>query len=341
MAAQGWKAYAGLKKETTFGTGVAPTEFGEFTKEGMFYKPNFKTSPGLNSGRARTKRIPGRIDAGGPLDFAICPDDLIGLILKDILGKETYTALGGGDTGAFTHAFVPAGAADFANPVTPGTPGLTLELGRDDTELATNIWWYSGGHVRKIKISGKADGFLEASVTFSFQNAVSGKTAQVPSYTARTPIMFHTGTMTLDSSAYNFTEFDLEIDSGQKDRIAGASRLKLQDKPGPLTIKGNFGGFVQTAAIDMTGATVQDVIGKFYAGTAAAISIQCQGPALITATTKYPAVQIDMSTIYFDGEVPMVSAPTETMMKVPFESVNGTLASLLTVTVTNGRTAAY
>lgn len=335
MAAMGWKTYFGAKKESTYGTYVAPTEFGEIETEGIVYNPNRKTVRTLNSARAATKSVLGRVTVAGPVTFPIVPDDLIGLFLKDLLTTETYNAFGGGDAGAYSHGFVPAG--------TVGLLGISCEIGRDNTDLATNVWKYMGGHVRKIRISGKADDYLKATVDLAFADGAAGATAQAPSYSARSPLMFHTGTMTLDSAAYNFTEFDLDIDPGQKDRIAGASRLKLQDTPGPLKVSGSFGGFVQTAAIAAVGGSpgAQDIIGKFMNGTAAAISILCQGPAVIGSTSKYPQLQIDMSTVYFDGEQPTAKSPEEIMQKASFESLNGTLASLLTVTIQNARSGAY
>jgi hypothetical protein len=318
MDAQGWRGYGGLAIEGSYNTFVPATDFVDMNSEGLTINDGWTTLRTLNNSRWPYKRYQGNFTAEGPLNFPVNPDDVIGMILKDLMGAETYTALESGTVGQ--HAFIPQNAL--------GTPGLSAEISRD-ASLVGNVWKFSGGHVRKLTLSGEAGGPLIATADFVFANGIPGATAQTPSYSTRVPLLWHTGYVTFDALDVDLDSLTLEIMPGLRDKKHVLfSRYINEPTPGPFGVSGSFGKKLPDLA----------EYDRYKAGSPAAIDVLFRADT-VGATSL--GLRIAMQTVYWNTWTAPAASEAEIQEQIGFESLNSDAASLLTLTLTNSVTGAY
>lgn len=95
----------GIKKETTFGTGVTVDRFPEFLSESLEWKPEYMLGKGLRVGsrvvRASRRQI-GKNHVEGDVSLEACARGL-GIFFEALLGQVTSTIIGAGP--AYQHLF--------------------------------------------------------------------------------------------------------------------------------------------------------------------------------------------------------------------------------------------
>lgn len=315
---QGYNSYIALKKESVWGTLVQPDDFVEFTSEAVNQDEQWRTVPTISNSRYRLKRVRGSTKVEGAITFPMNVDDGIGLLLRDVLGSESYSALETGTVGQ--HIFTPQAGV--------GLTGLSLEVSRDGGNVSGSCWGFAGGHVRKLTISGEAGQDVVVNADIVFKSGVSGVTPQTPTYSTQLPLQFHTGTITVDTVAFGMKSFSITIDTGlRSERYTGSSRNIIQQVNGPLSITGQFVSFYDNL----------NEITKYINGTAAAISINIAGPT-VGATPL--GLTLAIPQLFYNKNLPVVGSMDEIFITSPFEAIKG-VNDLITATLVNKVVSAY
>lgn len=316
MPALGHKGYLALAKESTFGTPVIVSmEFLEALTESIQDKFD-KIFPAPFNGRMLRRVVTGKKTVDGSISFNPEPEFGIGLLLKSLLPTETYTTNGTGNGG--THIFTPATAL---------IAGLTAQVGRD-----IDVVTYTGGQVKKMTFSASEGALLSATADLSFKDATHGATAQTPTFTTQAPLVYHTGTLTLDGTAVNVKSMSVNIDAGLLDGRGKLTSNTIQaQQAGRYSVTGELEMYWD----DMTQYS------KFLNGTIAALSAEFTGSAIGTSTRS---LKIVVPRLAFTGDSPTIGGPGEMMLKMPFTGIldgSGTPNELVQVTLVNSKQLAY
>ncbi len=318
----GYNGYVGVAKETTWGTYVPATDFGRANSEGVSKAREFLVPDLIGSGRFQQVRLDGNETVSGSIDFPVNVEDLVGFLLKDLLGTETAMSLESGSAGS--HLFVPKS--------TLGLAGLSMEFNRDAGVHANNVWKASGGHTNAITLAYEAGQPLKCTADMSFQNMISGGTAQSPTYGAMGRyLMCHTGTAEFpDATAASIFSANVKIEAAlMADRFPLASKLILEQMPGIYQVTGQV--VLQFDSLDR--------VTDYLNSTARSLDLQLTGETIAGSTAA--KLQILLGNIYLDGQTPVLSDTGEIRLTIPFRSISGTAATLASITVWNSQATAY
>ena len=256
----------------------------------------------------------------GPLVIPVNIDDVVGYLLKDLLGAEAFTPLESSTVGQ--HVFTPQAAL--------GLTGLSVEINRDSS-ISNNVWKASGGHVASLDFTAAPGQVLLCNAAMTFKDLGSGATGQSPTYgTNARYAMTHTGTVLVGALPFNMVNFALKIDAGlMSDRRGLGSKLILQQQPGRYKISGSITAYFDDLAL----------VNAFLNDTAQTISVQFTLDSV--GVTPLLIKFVITSSAFLSGETPKVGGPGEVMLTLPFDAVSGTAGNLLSVTLTNQFTSAY
>jgi hypothetical protein len=317
MPAQGHASYIALAKEATWATKVvAGMSFMEFLNETIAVAQEEKIVQGINRSRVRTKRLLGAKTVAGDITWEVNAEDGIGLILKGLLPAEAFIDDGVGNGGQ--HAFTVEG----------GTipPGLTYQK-----EIDGNTFDYYGGRVSSANFQAQAGEILNGTASLTFKDRETG-TPQVPVYTTQKPLIYHTGTLSIDGSDRDVQNFQVAIDGGMKaDRRRLGQRTILQQQPGSVGVTGQIVTYYDNDLL----------IDKFLDGSAASLIFDFTGE-LIGSTLR--RLRFTIPTVYLNGEDPKVPGMDEVMLTIPFVGIrdgSGTPDNVIKVELFNSVRAAY
>lgn len=253
----------------------------------------------------------------GQVQWEVNVEDGIGSILKSLLPTENFTDDGVGNGGQ--HAFTPGDTLP---------PGLTVKVGRD-----VDVMDFYGGRIKSLQLQAQSEEVLKGTVELSFKDADTGGSSPSPAYTAENPLVYHTGTFTVDATSVPITAFSVSIGSGLLDgRKQIGSALVQQQMTGQYAVTGELTAYFENLTL----------VNKFLNGTPAAIVLDLTGTAIGTTTRR---LKVEIPTAFFNGETPKLSGVDgEVMLKLPFEAVKtgaGSPDELIRVTLNNSRRSAY
>lgn len=289
------QGYAGIAKETVFGTPVAPSTFLPVKSIEVSTDPSFYYPEEIRSSRAKSKGIPMGQKHEGSLEMDAEPSTL-GLLLLGALGSVSTTNV----TGVYTHVFTPANTL----------PSFTVE--KYDTVQAQRI---AGCKIDTLTLSAEAggDGSLVAEADFKAQSVADQAAPATPAYTDKLPFTFTNVTVTKGGATNeNVTSFSVEISNGLKDDqyTLRKSRDVKQIAEGMREVTGSVAMLFKTKA-DHT---------AFMAGTKDSLKIKFEG-ALISGAT-YESVEIELPKIQYDSfEVPMGSGDDDVIAEMEFTAL--------------------
>jgi hypothetical protein len=267
----GLAAQLAFKKETTYGTRVAPDAFYEFNSESLQLERTKIMSRGLRAGR--TFQSSSRVSevtrsAGGSVSLEVVNKEF-GRWL-DLLHGNTVTPVQVGGTTAYlqTHNL---GTTDPSK-------SATIQVGKPGTAGTVHPFEYEGCMVTGYEFSCQTGGFLEASFSIDAEDRTTSQTLATASYPASlltydfsdVTVCTVNGVSTLDT----FSGFNLSgALSRATDRFrlgSGAVKLKpiLNDyTAATLTLSGEFKNLTNHAFYE-SGAIIPVVI-TFDSGVAA------------------------------------------------------------------------
>jgi hypothetical protein len=187
--------------------------------------------------------------------------------------------------------------------------------------------------VKQLQFSAAVDEVLKGTADLSFQNGVSGISAVAPVYTTQNPLVYHTGTVTIDGLAVPLKSFSITVAGGlYTERKKIGSNLIQQQQPGMYSVSGEMEFYLD----DLT------QVAKFIVGNSAAIALDLTG-ALIGTTQR--RLKFEIPTAFYLGETPTMQGPEqEIMLKVPFEAVklgSGAPNELVRISLFNSRRSVY
>lgn len=188
MAVNGNSTIIEFGKETTYGTGVNPTNRIEVSSEAFKFTPN-KTEEGLLTGRLGGSMVETMsIKSDGSLSTLAKPES-VGYFLKGVLGSEVVSEQDE-DTEKYTHTFTPIG-----NGSTDYLPSYTFTIDRK-----VKVFQYTGVVFDSVSFSAQAEDRLKldltclgkAEATGTINNSLAAETAK--------SFKFHQGKVKIDDA---------------------------------------------------------------------------------------------------------------------------------------------
>lgn len=298
----------GIKKETTFGTGVTVDRFPEFLSESLDWKPEYMLGKGLRQGsrvaRASRRQL-GKHHVEGDVSLEACARGL-GIFFEALLGQATSTIIGTGP--AYQHLFT------LTN--TDPMPSYTIQKGIPLlVNGAVQPHTFTGMTCTKGTINSAVGDIVKLDTSW-FGKAISTATAYAaPSYVSESSqelftflhgaLSLGTGALTVPTatalgsgsdSAGNVRDFSVTIDNkmdtngytfGGNGTIGRRPTLGATDITGKLTIE--FDSVAQRDAY--LNNTTQSLVMTFTTST-------------LLQATVYNTLQIVLPAIKLDGDTP-------------------------------------
>lgn len=323
--AAGHRGYWGLAPQTVDRTTyAAAAHFAEIVSSGIHKVPD-PTSDNLaliNNSRGEVVEFLGNEPVNGPMQMPCVAGEALGYILKDLLPTENFTSLEAGSVGE--HEFTPGAGFGIAN-------GYSVEQSNDPT-IANNVWKIIGVHTGQVQLSGDAGQPLMLDGTFDAYDMQSAGTDQSPvSYPDRLGFLrTNIGSADIGGASARIQNLQLTINPQLTiGRFNYGSPLADEQLPGVFQINGQVA--LRFANLTEVNNYLNNV------GRSMAITV---GSGKTIGAENLRLV-IEISTLYWRGEVPKPTGTGEMMLTLPFRSKNGTYANLLKLTLYDERNSAY
>jgi hypothetical protein len=299
----------GLKKETTYGTRVAPDKFYEFASEGGIRNQKYLESRMIRSGRSfqsSTRRVLTTRDAGMTIQGEV-PNKNFGAIV-DLGHGNTVTPVQSGATTAYTQTHNWTGDPNKS---------ATIQAGKPSTNATINPFEYPGSMLNTFTLACAVDGWLEFTAGFDSQDEDTGQTLATASYpTALDGFNFQQCVVTVNGIVQNLTTgslvrsmgLDLSLPRATERYGLRSSALKakpiLNDyTPGTGSIGYEFSDMVQ--------------YGLFTAGTKCPIIFAFTGATNAGTAVPY-SLTITIASAQFTGTTPQIGGPDILGFEAPF-----------------------
>lgn len=278
----------GVVDEVTYGTAVTVTKFFEYESENI--QETYGRTEGdplrTGSGFVRSDRFtPYFGGAAGTIQLTAMTKGL-GFWLKHMMGAVATT--GPAETSVYTHT---GNEGDLMG------DSFTCQVNRPFNPSGTNqAFTYSGGKVSKWTLSNSVEGNLLLDLDVDFQKVADNVALATASYpSGMEPFSWVGGTVSIGGSAYDVTEFSLEVDNGMNvdRRQIRANALKKEPttsrRSGSFSLKADFDSLTNRNRANS--AT--------RAGALATLTGVWRGPTLL-GTTLYPEFSVSVAAARFD-----------------------------------------
>lgn len=306
----GLAASVGLKKETTWGTRVAPDVFFEFISEGSVRNQRYLESRQLRAGRF-FQSGPRRVLTTRDAQFSISgevPNQGFGHII-DLLHGNTVTPVQQGATTAYLQTH---------NLTGDPTKSVTAQVGKPDVGGTVRPFEYTGSMISGFTLSCDVDGWLTFNMTCDSADEDTGQTLATPSYaTNLAGFNFQQCVVTVNSIVQNDTtgalarSMSLDLSLPRANERFGlrstATKLKpiLNDyTPGSGSLGMEFKALTQYAL--------------YTAGTKVPIVFAFTGSDL-AGTAIFYSLTITIASAQFTGSTPVVGGPDILAIDAPFQ----------------------
>lgn len=254
--------YIGMGKETTYGTAVAATRYGE-TISSLKPDQGWKI-PKPVAYRAFMKKYLGPYRTRGNIgDFAVEPENLIGELLLGVFGSVASVQQ---DTVAYLHTFSPADTL----------PSHTVRVGSEQTERIL-----PGGLIESLTVHFAHDDVINAKAEVLSGFVETKASLGTPTFTNLQALSMQEASsiLTIAGSSKRSTIYDLELTVKNNipfDKGALDGRTFSRKLVGMREVTGKLSAYFDDA-------TEYD---RFIAGTEFALIIQADGP-VISGAYKY------------------------------------------------------
>lgn len=225
----------GFSNESTYGTYVAPTRWFEYNDDQMPFKMEFGRTEGdplrgPSRARRQARAVPYFHHAEGTLKLDVMNKGF-GFLLQHLLPSVATTG-----AGPYTHT-----ATEGSNSSALNGKSFSAQVNVPFSPTGTNQpMSFTGGKIPKWKIGNDVDGMLTGEFDMWFSGYSTAQTLGTPSYPASmTNFSWAGGVVTIGGSAFDITNFALEVDQGydlDRRQIRGNTTAK-EPTPGVLGIK--------------------------------------------------------------------------------------------------------
>lgn len=283
--------YAGLKKETTFGTLATVEEFIPIKSIEVTQDPQNYYPEEIRASRGRSKGIPMGLQNEASVEMDAEPQS-IGHILLAALGSVSTTLA---ETGVHTHKFTPGNVL----------PSYTWE--KNDTVMTQSL---VGCKTDTLTLSVEAggDGVLTAEMDLRVKSVQDKASASTPVYTDKDPFVFHKVTVTKGGAANgDLKSMEIEISNNLKDDqfYLSTSREVGHIEEGAREVSFSFEMRFKNKA-EYT---------AFANGDKDSFVIKFEGA--LAGSTKKDTIEIKMGKVLYDSfEVPMGGPDDEVLASV-------------------------
>lgn len=285
---------AGLKTETTWGTGVTVDKFLPMLSEGVKNQiDRMKVNAALGGRLVQAKWRPGKQKIDGPVTMYL-PNVTLATILRHMFGTIATTG-----AGPYTHT---------ASPGSLVNQSFTMQLGRTDDAGTVQPFTYAGGKIGGWELSATAGELAQLRLDTSFQSETTGTALATASYAAGwQPFSFIEGSVTIAGTASTkIRSFRLACAANQEGAFhIGSAQISQQYQNGQRVFSGQL-------VADFSGLTE-------YARYTAASEF-----ALVLAFSNgTDSLTVTMNVAY-DGETPNVTGLDLVPLNLPYTATSGT-----------------
>lgn len=319
----------GLKKETTYGTGVTVDRFPEFIDESLAWNPTFVQGAGMRVGSrvARSRRrVLAKQSAGGDINVELVSKGL-GVFLEALFGNAMSTAVPG-QTGVYQQLYTPT-TTDPLNSYTiqKGIPtigggaatamtflGAVCTQGEFSASNAEIVKLKTSWDAKEVKTDTAyaAPSYVVGEELFHFaEGSITIGGSQTPP-TATT--LATGGTVAATIEDFSLT-FDNKIDEGGFTFGSGGKRGRK-----PVVGQADAKGKVTAEYRD---TVLRDA---YLAQTPLALTLTFTSPSLI-GTSANPVLQIHIPEIRLEGELPKSAAGSPVKQSIDFTVLDGLVAA--------------
>lgn len=311
----GLGAQLGIKRETTYGTYVAPTRFLPFTSEGIELAKQYIRSRGLRSGKMAqasglhkaTTRA-----AEGPIVLELLNQGF-GMIF-DLLHGDTVVPTQIGVTGAYrqTHD---------VGLTPPWGKSLTCQVGRPDVAGTVQPFSYLGTKLTQMQIAIEAGGSAVVTLTTDARDEDTAQTLAAATYTATAePFTFNEMTVEVaDTVLANVRSITITIPLPQNVGRYHLGNAGVKDQP----IANDFVDVVCAATLEFASLADHN---RFKNETVVKLELNGVGDAI---STEFFRAGFTMAAAKQVSSGPAVEGPDVITSEASFEALdNGTLPPL-------------
>jgi hypothetical protein len=310
----GLGAQAGAKRETVFGTFVAPDAFYEFDSETMARQPNYLTSTGLRSGRmaapvgrhkATTRSATGEITMKVPnKGFGRWLDLLHG----NVVVPEKIEA-----TAAYKQLHKIGASAPIGK-------SLSLQIGKPDVAGVVQPFSYPGSKITQMVLSCDLGAELMAAISINARDEVTAEALAAASYpSGLASLDFVGGEVKVAEDVLGIVSAaSLTVPLPMKVDRYGLNKSALAAEPLPNDYQRSTGNM----AMEFLGLTQ---LNHFYNCDTVKVILNFEGAVIAGANKE--KLKLTMPASHFIGASPQVGGPDVLTVQYPFEAFdNGTEA---------------
>lgn len=305
----------GMKKETTYVTGVTVDRWIPFTS--AVIKPEITREPLVGMAAGRVAPVDALVTGRRGTGTLACqvPSTKFGAILQQIFGS-TPTPTQQAATTAYLQAYTLT--ADLLG------MSFTAQVGAPLTTGTANPYTGTGGKVVSAEFSGDTNGICSASLDMAFQQVVDSTALASPSYVA------YTG---LNRLAVKIGSY------GSEAAITGIRNASIRiERPQDVERPGTPGAYPEPIANDfvaVSGTLTADFVDETYFNdkvlTEASTSLVIEWTNdTVIASTYYPTLRFKVPKVRFLEPVPEVGGPEILSASVAFtgylDTTNGLVA---------------
>ena len=332
----------GLKKETTYGTGVTVDQFLEFTSESLDRKATYVQGKGLRVGarvaRADRRYLGKEVSEGGITVEAASKG--LGILLNAALGTVTTTVVPAQTPAVYQQVHTPA-TTDPLNSYTiqKGIP----PLGGGATTPIT----FLGAQCKSLELSAKAGDIVEVATDWTAREVVTATAYAPPSYPTGIELFTFvhgaicvggtvtgptaTAIATGGTAVANINEFSLKWDNGLDDagwNLGGAGKRSRRAVAGVGGLSGKL-----TAEYDST--VLRDA---YLAQTDLSLLLTFTHSATIGTNAK-PVLQVWVPVINLEGGLPTANGGDVITQSIDFTGLDNLTNAPLTIVYVSTDTA--
>ena len=336
-------AQIGLAAESTYGVGVTPTAFPEFTEEDLDYTPEYVQGAGMRVGKRMDRgdrRSVGKISVGGSFTVESYTKGL-GKLFQAALGTGTSTLIAGT---AYQQVFTPT-TTDYLSSYTIQKGLPTLGGG------AASPQTYTG-----MVCSGFEASFVNGGIpTFKFnwagKNVTTATALATAAYPANTKLLtFVNASLSIGGSitppttnalavagtnSVNVREADFTWDNALDEEGYTFGSGGTRARPPALGLRTGTGSITA----EYTSEILRDA---FVAQTPLnlVLTYALTGAGNLISGSSYPTIQFVIPQLYLEGEMPKTSGGEVVTQSIPFSVLDdGTTAHPFYVVIVTAETA--
>lgn len=316
----------GVKKETTYGTGVVVDRFLEFTEETLDFERTFVQGAGLRPGvrvARSARRVLSKDGAAGDISLEV-PTRGLGTLLEAMLGTASSTVV----AGALYQQLFTLIKDDFQ-------PSMTIQKGIPRLGQNTvDAYTFKGAVCSSFELSMANADLLKLKSTWTAREVDTTVAYAVPSYPSVFDLFSFVsaglvvgGVVTVPTATAlasggttvaNVRDFSISVDNAHDDEgynLGGGGKRSRRPAVGIAEVTGKM-----TAEYDST--AFRDAVRD---QTSLSLVATFQGPTDITAGQK-PTLQIVVPDIRFEGELPKSNGGDVIAQSIEFTGFDGLVA---------------